>query len=102
MSRPFCLRVLAQARHEGVCKKNTEHSKKRKKFDSSKQRLDHIPAEVKSKIAASPSTKQQHTVSNRKMISSSKKITCNSRSQTGRENMKILSTQSEQLEKSLA
>ena len=60
--------VLAQSRHEGVCKKNHENSKKRKAFDSSKQRLDHIPIEVKKKIASSPSSKQQHTVSDRAEI----------------------------------
>lgn len=57
--RTFNPEVLA--RHEGVCKKNNDNSKKRKKFDSSKQRLDHIPIEVKNKIASSPPVKQQHT-----------------------------------------
>lgn len=59
VSRPVCLRVFAQARHEGVCKKNNENAKKRRKFDSSKQRLDHVPIEIKNKVASSPSSKQQ-------------------------------------------
>jgi len=59
--------VLPQGRHEGVCKKNTENSKKRKVFDSSKQRTDFIPLEIKKKTESSLARKlptKQHAVSN--------------------------------------
>ena len=54
---PICLLVLTQARHQGVCKKNIQNSKKRKVFDSSKQRTDFIPVEIKKKSESSPASK---------------------------------------------